>query len=80
MTTMAKFTGYTIDQRVEVNETDFKTAGWPKVWRSATVVAVKPVADTKLVDVDVKLDHDGRVTAVRVGPRGGNRVIRAAVA
>lgn len=77
---MAKFTGYTTTQRVEVEETDFQTAGWPKVWRSATVLDVQPVTDTKLVDVRIQFDHDGRVTAVRVGPRGGNRVIRAAVA
>lgn len=75
---MAKCTGYTVDQRVEVYETDFKTAGWPKVWRSATVINVRPVDDTKLSDVRFRLDHDGRVSELRVGPRGGNKTIRAA--
>lgn len=77
---MAKFTGYTPDQPVEVYETDFKTAGYPKVWRSGTVLTVAPFGDPAkgLSAVGIHLHHDGRVVSIIVGPRGGGREVRPA--
>lgn len=72
----------TIGAEVEVEVTDFATAGYPRVWVRATVIDATPAEKT----VDVKCcRHDatdrngnGLVHVVRIGVRAGGKGIRLA--
>lgn len=67
---------YTAGQRVEVFAFDFETPGYPEVWQLG-VVASAVLREDGLWDVLVERDN-GKVTALIVGKRGGNKHIRAA--
>lgn len=66
---------FSADQRVEVFVHDFATAGFPRVWKPATVTSVDRREDGKF-DVSITRD-DGAYAHQIVGVRGGNRNVRS---
>jgi hypothetical protein len=84
-TAATKTAKYTVGQAVEIDVIDFATPGMPHVWASAVVESVTVMdAQKGLWSVLVRradvLDRngDGLLSAQIVGPRGGNKRIRAA--
>lgn len=67
---------YTAGQRVEVFVTDFEVPGFPEVWKSGTVDRVEVMGSGRHWNVFVMRD-DGKWSPQIVGPRGGNKRIRA---
>lgn len=71
---------FTAGQAVEVEVTDFSTPGYPRIWAPGVVESVT-VQDEKrgLWNVHVKrTDTENAWAPQVVGPRGGNKRIRAA--
>lgn len=66
---------FSASQRIQVLVTDFELAGFPEVWKPATITTVERREDGKL-DVSITRD-DGRYAHQIVGVCGGNRRLRA---
>lgn len=68
---------YAVGQRVEVLGADFDTPGFPQTWQVGTVAEVYVMNEKRgLWYVEVQRDNGAPSTQV-VGPRGGNKYIRA---
>lgn len=74
-TTTAPKCKFQAGMTVEVSQKNFKLAGMPDEWVTATVEDVTHAAPQ--FDVQVRMP-DGRLHVERVGSRGGNKRIRVA--
>lgn len=76
-TTKPRTCKYQLGQAVEVEVVDFSTPGMPRVWVAGTVSATRVLNEARgLWDLTV-LRVDGALSMQVVGPRGGNKNIRA---
>jgi hypothetical protein len=77
-TTLAPQPKYHIEQRVEVEVTDFETPGFPLAWLPGIVRSVEWDEKVRLFVLNIAMDS-GRSASLLVGRRGGQKALRPLV-